>query len=132
MALVMPLPECKISTVWARPTTTTGSQGGHCVRARHDSGHVLRAAAELCKALNKHIDDNLPEKLAGIVKLHAGLAVGSALITVPGGDVAAPIANIWTMYLRTNKELKLTLPKPLSKRWPLEWQPTLPPAGQGG
>lgn len=73
-----------------------------------DTGHVLRAAIELCKAANKTIDEHLPEKLAGIVKTHSGLAVGSALIPIPGGDVAAAVANIWTMYIRINKELNLS------------------------
>lgn len=73
-----------------------------------DTGHVLKAAIELCKAANKTIDEHLPEKLAGIVKTHSGLAVGSALIPIPGGDVAAAAANIWTMYIRINKEMNLS------------------------
>jgi uncharacterized protein (DUF697 family) len=73
-----------------------------------DAGQVLRIATELCKAANKTIDEHLPQKLAGIVKTHSGLAVASALIPIPGGDVAAAGANIWTMYIRINKELNLT------------------------
>lgn len=73
-----------------------------------DTGHVLRAAIELCKAANKSIDEHLPEKLAGIVKTHSGLAVASALVPIPGADVAAAAANIWTMYIRINKELSLS------------------------
>ena len=39
-----------------------------------DEGHLLRAAKELAEALNRVADENLPKELAGIVKLHAGLA----------------------------------------------------------
>lgn len=68
---------------------------------------VLRAAAAVTQALNRVADETLPERLAEIVKLHAGLAVGSALIPVPGADLAAGTANIWAMYVRINKELHL-------------------------
>lgn len=57
--------------------------------------------------MHKAADDNLPDQLAGIVKLHAGIAVASALIPIPGADIAAAAANIWTMYIRINKELDL-------------------------
>ncbi|MEL6930264.1 MAG: hypothetical protein AAFO95_16735 [Cyanobacteria bacterium J06600_6] len=72
-----------------------------------EQGQLLKAAFELAKALDKVADDNLPEKLAGIVKLHAGIAVGSAFIPIPGADIAAAAGNIWTMYVRINKELEL-------------------------
>lgn len=70
-------------------------------------GHLMKAALELAKVLNQTVDEHLPQKLAGMVKLHAGLAVGSVLIPIPGADVAASAANIWTMYVRINKELNL-------------------------
>jgi uncharacterized protein (DUF697 family) len=69
--------------------------------------HLLEAAVKLAEAMNKVADHHLPEKLAGMVKLHSGLAVGSVLIPVPGADVAAAAANIWTMYARINGELNL-------------------------
>lgn len=72
-----------------------------------EQGHLIRSAVELTEALNRVADDNLPGQLAGIVKLHAGLAVGSAFIPVPGADMLAAGANIWTMYVRINKELDL-------------------------
>lgn len=71
------------------------------------SNHLMHAAVELAKAANEAADGFLPGKLAEIVKLHAGLAVGSALIPVPGADVAAATANIWAMYIRINRELDL-------------------------
>jgi uncharacterized protein (DUF697 family) len=72
-----------------------------------ENGHLLRAATDLVRAMNHVADENLPDKLAGIVKLHAGLNVGSMLIPVPGADMAAAAASIWTMYVRINKELSL-------------------------
>lgn len=78
-------------------------------------GHLLKSAFELAKALNDVADENLPSKLAGIVKLHSGIAVGSALIPIPGADMAATAANIWTMYIRINKELSLPFSENLVK-----------------
>jgi uncharacterized protein (DUF697 family) len=72
-----------------------------------NDGHLIRTAKELAEAMNRLADDNLPTQLAGIVKLHAGLAVGSALIPIPGADMAAAAVNIWTMYVRVNRELAL-------------------------
>jgi uncharacterized protein (DUF697 family) len=68
---------------------------------------LLRAAIELVRAMNKTADENLPQNLAGIVKTHAAIAVGSAFIPVPGADMAAAAANVWAMYVRINKELGL-------------------------
>jgi uncharacterized protein (DUF697 family) len=70
-------------------------------------GHLLHSAAKLVKAMNDTADDHLPEKLAGMVKLHAGIAVGAAFVPIPGADIAAAAANIWTMYVRINKELAM-------------------------
>jgi uncharacterized protein (DUF697 family) len=70
-------------------------------------GHLMKAALELAKVLNESVDEHLPQKLASMVKLHAGLAVGSVLIPIPGADIAASAVNIWTMYIRINKELHL-------------------------
>lgn len=72
-----------------------------------DEGHLIKAAGELAQALNRMADDTLPQKLAELVKLHAGIAVASAFIPIPGADMAAAGANIWTMYVRINKELEL-------------------------
>lgn len=72
------------------------------------NNHLVRhTAAELVKVLDKVVDANLPDRLAGIVKLHAGLAVGSVLIPIPGADLAASAANVWTMYVRINKEIEV-------------------------
>jgi uncharacterized protein (DUF697 family) len=69
----------------------------------------------LTEAINRVADEKLPGKLAGIVKLHAGIAVGSAFIPVPGADMAAAAGNIWTMYVRINKELGLPFSENLMK-----------------
>lgn len=65
---------------------------------------LLRAAGKLVMALDKTADSCLPKEIADVVKLHSKLAVGSAWIPVPGADIAAGAANIWTMYARINKK----------------------------
>ena len=72
-----------------------------------EEGHLIKAAIELAEALNRAADKNLPVKLAETVKIHAGIAVASAFIPIPGADMAAAGANIWAMYVRINKELNL-------------------------
>ena len=72
----------------------------------HDS-HLLHAAMEVAESMNKSVESSMPDELASIVKMHSRLAVGSAFIPVPGGDMAAAAANIWTMYVRINSELGL-------------------------
>ena len=80
-----------------------------------DEGHLLKAATELAKEIDKAVDEHLPQKLAGMVKLHARLAVGSAFIPIPGADIAAAAANTWTMYVRINKELQLPFGENVAK-----------------
>lgn len=58
------------------------------------TNHVLHTASELCKAMNETIDKNMPERLAGIVKTHSAIAVGTALVPIPILDVTAAIAKI--------------------------------------
>jgi uncharacterized protein (DUF697 family) len=84
-----------------------GQMNQNEVRMQQKEGQLYKAAAELAKAMTKVADENLPKKLAEIVKLHAKLAVASAFIPVPGADMAAAAANIWTMYVRINNELDL-------------------------
>lgn len=76
-------------------------------RKEVEQGQLIQAAIELTQALDRMADVHLPEKLAGIVKTHAGIAVGSAFIPVPGADMVAAASNIWTMYVRINNELEL-------------------------
>lgn len=68
---------------------------------------LLEAAIELLKLMDKTTDENLPKEIADVVKLHSKLAVGSAWIPVPGADMAAGAANIWSMYVRINKKLDI-------------------------
>ena len=70
-------------------------------------GRLTQAAFELVNAINKVTDENLPGKLAGIVKLHAGIGVGCVFVPVPGVDLLAATGNTWTMYVRINRELEL-------------------------
>ena len=72
-----------------------------------EEGQLLKSAIDLAKALSDAVDEKLPVKLAGIVKTHAALAVGSAFVPIPGADMAAAAANVWAMYVRINRELHL-------------------------
>jgi hypothetical protein len=78
-------------------------------------GQLTQAAFELVKAINQVTDENLPGKLAGIVKVHAGIGVGCIFIPVPGADLLAAFGNTWTMYVRINRELDLPFTKNLVK-----------------
>jgi uncharacterized protein (DUF697 family) len=80
-----------------------------------NDGRLTQVALELVKAINKATDENLPGKLAGIVKLHAGIGVGCVFIPVPGADLFAAFGNTWTMYVRINRELELPFTKNLVK-----------------
>jgi len=55
------------------------------------------------------------EKVAGIVNLHAKIAIASAWIPIPGADLTAMAANTWTMYVRINKTLDIPFSKQLIK-----------------
>ncbi len=68
---------------------------------------LVKASMALAKSMNKLADSSLPERLVEIVKIHGGIAAASALIPIPGADIAASAVNIWTMYVRINKELDL-------------------------
>jgi len=66
---------------------------------------ILKAAFKLVVEMDKVADIALPEKIVNIVKLHTKIGVSLAIVPVPGGDMVAAIANIWTMYLRINTVL---------------------------
>lgn len=70
-----------------------------------DNEKLIRTAIDLVQLLDKAADATLPNEIVDIVKLHAKLAVGSAWIPVPGADVAAGAASIWSMYLRINSKI---------------------------
>lgn len=78
-------------------------------------GQLTQAAFTLVQALNQVVDENLPGKLAGIVKVHAGIGVGCVFIPVPGADLFAAFGNTWTMYMRINRELDLPFTKSFVK-----------------
>jgi len=77
--------------------------------------NIFEAAISLTRAVNRTADENLPGELKGIVKLHAGLAVGAALVPIPAADIAAAGANVWTMYIRINKAIDLPFSEHLVK-----------------
>lgn len=67
--------------------------------------HLMHVAKELVILMDKAADKSLPKEISDVVKLHSKIAVGSAWIPVPGADVAAGAANIWTMYGRLNGKI---------------------------
>ncbi len=79
------------------------------------NGFLLAAAIDLAKAMNKIADKSLPKRLASIVKLHSGVAAGTMFVPVPGLDLAVATGNIWTMYVRINKEIGLPFSQNLIK-----------------
>ena len=77
--------------------------------------HLLKESTHLVELLDKQADAMLPKDIADVVKLHSKLAVGSAWIPVPGADVAAGAATIWTMYTRINSKLGVSLKENILK-----------------
>lgn len=74
-----------------------------------DNAHLLHTAIELVEALNKSAEKILPREIVDVVKLHSGIAVGSAWIPIPYVDVAVGAGNIWTMYGRINSKIGLSI-----------------------
>lgn len=70
---------------------------------------LYEAAVALVIVIDKTAVQLLPQEIVDVVKLHSKLAVGSALIPVPGADVAASAANIWTMYGRVNSKVGVSV-----------------------
>ncbi len=76
---------------------------------------LYEAAVALVTVLDKSAEQLLPQEIVDVVKLHSKLAVGSALIPVPGADVAAGAANIWTMYGRISNKVGLKVKENILK-----------------
>lgn len=76
---------------------------------------ILKVAVKLVKLINKEADKLLPQEIVSAVKTHSALAVGSAWIPVPGVDIAAGAANIWSMYARINHKIGLPFGENLMK-----------------
>lgn len=73
---------------------------------------LLEAASKVYSAMqgmDKFVDANFPQEIVGIVKRHSKIAVASAWIPIPGADVAAGAANIWTMYVLINKKVGISV-----------------------
>ena len=66
---------------------------------------LLDHASDIVAAMDRTADVLLPKEIVDVVKLHSKIAVGSAWIPVPGADIAAGAANIWTMYIRINNKI---------------------------
>lgn len=74
-----------------------------------ENSHILHIAKELVVALDKEAEQRLPYQIADVVKLHSKIAVGAAWIPIPVLDVATSAGNIWTMYVRINNKLSLSV-----------------------
>lgn len=71
----------------------------------HAAIHVAREAYEHLELFG---DGRKAHELTQVVKQHTVGAVLSALVPVPGLDVAAMVANWWTMYVRINKAVDVS------------------------
>lgn len=82
---------------------------------------LVKQAIKLVIAMDKTVDDNLPQKIAGIVKNHSKGAAIAALFPawIPG--IGATIATlisagfIWAMYSRIGTEINLPISKNIVK-----------------
>jgi uncharacterized protein (DUF697 family) len=63
---------------------------------------MTRAVTHLYKEVELFGDGPKARELSNIIKQHALAATGIALIPIPGADIAALLANTWTMYVRIN------------------------------
>ncbi len=70
---------------------------------------LFEYASDLCLLMNKTSYKASAEEIAGIIKLHAKLAVGAAWIPIIGLDVAASVAALGGMYARINNKLGITI-----------------------
>ncbi|QLE57139.1 hypothetical protein [Nostoc sp. TCL26-01] len=82
---------------------------------------LLGQATKLVEAMDKTVDDNLPQNIADIVKFHskgaAAAAIASAWVPGAGGVAATAICAgfIWTMYGRIGAEIDLPISKNILK-----------------
>jgi uncharacterized protein (DUF697 family) len=76
---------------------------------------LISAAIDLVNNIDEVGDQILPAEIVEIVKLHAKLAVGAALIPVPGLDMISSATAIWTMYVRINNKLNIPVAENVAK-----------------
>lgn len=69
---------------------------------------ILPAAMMAAKYLDNSMRSELPHELVDTIQTHAVLAVAAAWIPIGGLDVAVLTGNIWTMYVRINKQLGIS------------------------
>ncbi|MBK1986785.1 hypothetical protein A0J48_004375 [Sphaerospermopsis aphanizomenoides BCCUSP55] len=67
------------------------------------SNHIIfHAAKEGYENLQLFGDEPKARELSNVIKQHALLGTAAGIIPVPGADIAALVANTWTMYVRIN------------------------------
>lgn len=69
---------------------------------------ILKVATKLVGFLGKSEDEKLPKEIVYVVKHHSKMVLGSALIPVPGADVASGVVIIQRMYAKINKKIGLS------------------------
>ena len=71
---------------------------------------IEEAAYKLAEKRNfRNECDDVARKINKIVTEHAILAVSAAWIPIPGADMAAMTANIWSMYVRISKACQVRI-----------------------
>jgi uncharacterized protein (DUF697 family) len=70
-----------------------------------EDNHVIHAVGHIYKDVELFGHGPKAKELSDIIKQHALAATGIAFIPVPVLDVAAVVANIWTMYARLNSAI---------------------------
>jgi uncharacterized protein (DUF697 family) len=76
---------------------------------------ILHYAMQLAEVADNGMKESLGPELAGIIRQHAVLGAGAGLIPVPGVDMAAEIANVWTMYVKINRAVGMPFGEHLAK-----------------
>jgi uncharacterized protein (DUF697 family) len=64
---------------------------------------MIHQAAKAYETIELFGDGSKAHELSNVIKEHALLGTAAGLIPVPGADIAAMVANTWTMYVRINK-----------------------------
>jgi uncharacterized protein (DUF697 family) len=68
----------------------------------HETNHIVHQVAHIYQHVELFGKGEKAKELSDIIKQHALAATGIAFIPVPGADLAAMVANTWTMYVRIN------------------------------
>lgn len=68
---------------------------------------IKNAALQLAETANRQDSNYVANDIESLVNKHALISVGSAFIPIPGADLVAMTANVWTMYVRINRKVDI-------------------------